>query len=86
MYVYAHGDERREMNRWKTLFYERKREKKKFLFTLTEGGTEGKTGSPGGNLQAGINKNKKKERKKNKTLHLSWPKKGQIRLEVITNL
>ena len=43
--------------------------------------TEGKTGSPGGNLQAGINKNKekegKKERKKNKTLHLSRPKKTE---------
>ena len=64
MYVYAHGDERRKMNRLKTMFYERKIEKKKFLFTLTEGGTEGKTGSPGGNLQAGINKNKERKERK----------------------
>ena len=52
------------MNRLITLFYERKR--KSFYLHLQKGGTEGKTGSPGGNLQAGINKNKEKERKKKK--------------------
>ena len=52
-----------------------KEKRKSFYLHLQKGGTEGKTGSPGGNLQAGKNKNKGKERKKNKTLHLSWPKK-----------
>ena len=41
-----------------------KRKEKSFYLHLQKGGTEGKTGSPGGNLQAGINKNKEKERKK----------------------
>ena len=46
------------------------------MFLFTEGkGTEGKAGSPGGNLEAGkIKKKKTKVKKKCKTLYLSWPK------------
>ena len=65
-----------------------KRKEKSFYLHLQKGGTEGKTGSPGGNLQAGINKNKekKKENEIKPCIYHGQKTKRQNRLEVKTNL